>query len=193
MDGNGTEAGEGQLVMDRSADPGDWSLSRIEIRTSMSGNRWPVARVELDHRTRGRVSDIATAPGAFEAVFKAASQIVGIGPELLSYNVCSSGRQHDNSLRIRIEIEIELDGKVYRGNSTGSDLVQCSLLAWLKAVAKGDRGTDGSTRVRARPFQVSGLDENDDLWIFASSDHGAAEAISREFGEEGYSDIQFVA
>ena len=182
--------GDGQLVTDR---PTEWSLSRIEVRTSTSGKKWPVAHVELDHMTRGRMSDIATAPGAFEAVFKAASQIVGIKPELLSYNVCSSARQLNKSLMIRVEIELELDGNVYRGSSTGSDLICCALLGWLEAVRKGGEGREGSSRIRARPFQVSALDENDDLWIFASSDQGAAEAIEQEFREEGYSEIRLLA
>ena len=135
MPKNERESDEHQRVVDHSADVAGWSLSLIEIRTSVSGNNWPVARVELDHPTRGRVTDIATAPGAFEAVFKAAGQIAGINPRLLSYNVCSSGYREENSLTIRIEIEIEFDGKVHRGSSTGSDLVRCSLLAWLAASA----------------------------------------------------------
>lgn len=178
--------------LDRPADISGWSLSRIEIRTSMSGNKWPVARVELDHPSRGRVTDIATAPGAFEAVYKATAQIVGIEPVLLSYNVCSSGHREDGALEIRIEIELQFEDKVYRGGSTGSDLVRCSLLAWLAAATQGVASAGGSTRGRARPFQVSAIDENDDLWVFASSDQGAAEAIEQEFHEEGYSEVRLL-
>ena len=182
---------EQQLVGEGAALTG-WTLTRIEIRTAISGNKWPVARVELDHVTRGRVTDIATAPGAFEAVFKAASQIVGIDPRLLTYNVSAAGFRKDRSLAIRVDIELELDGKIYRGSNAGSDLVRSSLLAWLAAAAKGVAGMDGTKRCAARPFQVSAIDENDDLWIFASSDQGAAEAIEQEFRGDGHSEVRLL-
>ena len=169
-----------------------WSLSRIDVRTSITGDKWPVARLELNHDSRGPVSDIATAPGAFEAIFKAAAQIIGVDPRLLSFNVCSSGYGADQSLTVRIEIELELGGKVYRGSSTGSDLVRCSLLAWLEAASQSATGGEGIGRIRTRPFHVSGIDENDDLWIFASSDEGAALAIKEEFVGEGYSEIRLL-
>lgn len=186
------ECAPGELALDHFGDLTKWALTRIDVRTSLSGNRWPVARVELHHETRGPVSDIASAPGAFEAMFAAASQIVGIYPNLVSYNVCSSNYSADGSLTIRIEVELELEGKLYRGSSTGSDLVRCSVLAWLEAASQFAAVGVGSARSRRRPFQVSGIDENDDLWIFASSDEGAVRAIEEEFVSEGYSEIRLL-
>lgn len=113
-----------------------WKVGRVDLRSSVAANAWPVARLELEHATRGRVTDIGSAPGAFDAAFVAASHILGIAPTLLSYNVRSGERGQDGALSIVCEIEIELDGQRYAGSNAGLDLVECSLHAWLDAAAK---------------------------------------------------------
>lgn len=120
-----------------------WRLGRVDLRSAVAANAWPVARLELEHPERGRVTDIGSAPGAFDAAFVAASHILGIAPTLLSYNVRSSGRGPDNALQIVVEIEIELDGRVFAGSHAGLDLVECSLHAWLDAAA-GAAGPDAA-------------------------------------------------
>lgn len=180
-----------QLADTPGGDVADWTLTRIDIRTTLSGKKWPVARVELDHPERGRVTDIGTAPGAFEAIFAAASHIVGVVPDrLISFTVTSSAPAEDGSLAIRIDVEVEMGGKVYQGTSFGLDLVRSSLIAWLDAVAKGSSDEGGSEASRARPFQVSGTDSKDDVWIFASGDEGNAKAIEEQFAKDGYSDVR---
>jgi hypothetical protein len=118
------------------ADVRQWTLRRIDIRSPVLKGAWPVARIELDHPVRGPVSDIGTAPGAFDAAFVAAGQIVGVKPHLLSYNVRSGPPGEEGALPITIEVEIEREGKVWSGSSSGVDLVRCSLEAWLDAIAK---------------------------------------------------------
>jgi 2-isopropylmalate synthase len=113
-----------------------WSLNKIDIRSPVSPNTWPVARVELDHSVRGKVTDIGTAPGAFDAAFRAVGQIVGISPKLCAYNVRSSPPGEDGALPIEVEIVIEHDQQIRSGKSSGVDLVRCSLLAWLDALRK---------------------------------------------------------
>lgn len=115
-----------------------WRLRRIDIRSPVLKDSWPVARVELEHPARGRVTDIGTAAGAFDAAFVAASHIVGVKPHLLSYNVRSGPPGEEGALPITIDVEIDLDGKVYSGSSSGVDLVRCSLEAWLDAIAKSN-------------------------------------------------------
>ena len=115
-----------------------WRLRRIDIRSPVLKDAWPVARLELEHPVRGRVTDIGTAPGAFDAAFIAASHIVGVRPHLLSYNVRSGTPGDEGALPITIEVEIELDGRKFAGSNSGVDLVRCSLEAWLDAIAKSD-------------------------------------------------------
>ncbi len=119
-----------------------WKVGRVDLRSSVAAHAWPTARLELEHATRGRVTDIGTAPGAFDAAFVAASHILDIAPTLLSFNVRSDQRDGEGALVITVTIEIELDGKRYTGSNTGQDLVECSLHAWLDAAteATGERG-----------------------------------------------------
>jgi 2-isopropylmalate synthase len=113
-----------------------WHLRRIDIRSPVLKDAWPIARLELEHPARGRVSDIGTAPGAFDAAFVAAKQIIGVHPHLLSYNVRSGPPGDEGALPITIEVEIELEDKKVAGSAAGVDLVRCSLEAWLDAIAK---------------------------------------------------------
>lgn len=113
-----------------------WELHRIDIRSPVAANAWPVARLELIHPVRGRVTDIGKAPGAFDAAFNAAANILQIRPKLLSYTVTSEAPNPNGALPISVEVEIELGGQRFRGSSAGFDLVRCSLQAWLKAASE---------------------------------------------------------
>lgn len=117
-------------------DARSWTIKRIDIRSPVHPDHWPVARIELEHPLRGRVTDIGKAPGAFDAAFVAAGHIVGVSPRLLSYEVRSGEPIPDQALPITIDVKIELDGGTYEGTSSGADLVRCSLEAWLDAIAK---------------------------------------------------------
>lgn len=98
-------------------------------------NAWPIARLELFHPARWRVTDIGTVPGAFDAAFEAAGRIVGIAPQLLSYEVKSTYSEADEALNFEISLEPQLDGVTCRGTGTGYDLIRCSSIAWLDAAA----------------------------------------------------------
>lgn len=119
-----------------AADARQWTVKRIDIRSPVHPDHWPVARIELEHPVRGSVTDIGKAPGAFDAAFVAASHILGVAPRLLSYNVRSGEPIPDEALPITIEVSIEIDGGTYEGTSSGADLVRCSVEAWLDAIAK---------------------------------------------------------
>lgn len=169
---------------------GRWQLGKIDIRSSVGDQAWPVARVELIHSIRGRVTDIGTAPGAFDAALSAAGNIVGISPRLLSYHVSSHAPALEGALNATVEIELEFEGETYAGSSFGVDLMKCTLAAWLDAACRISRtGGVRSQRV-ARPYQVSAVDENGDLWIFASADPEAAQAIELEYREEGHTQVK---
>lgn len=125
-----------QLSPKPIVDVRQWRVRRIDIRSPVLKDAWPVARLELEHPERGRVSDIGSAHGAFDAAFVAAGQIVGVAPRLLSYNVRSGAPVEGQALPIRIDVEIELGGRTFAGSSSGEDLVRCSVEAWLDAIAK---------------------------------------------------------
>lgn len=120
----------------QDANRSPWRVGRVDLRSSVAANAWPVARLELEHEERGRVTDIGSAPGAFDAAFVAASHILGITPTLLSFNVRSDERDGDGALRITVDIAIEHNGRRFSGSHQGQDLVECSLQAWLDAAAE---------------------------------------------------------
>lgn len=113
-----------------------WSLSKIDLRSPVLAKAWPIARLELIHPVRGRVTDIGTAPGAFDAAFVAAGHIIGFAPRLLSYNVESTYSETESALQIQISVELEMDGQTRRSTCSGVDLLRCSLTAWLDAAAQ---------------------------------------------------------
>ena len=112
---------------------GSWTLSKVDLRSPVMDNVWPVARLELLHPVRGRVTDIGKAPGAFDAAFIAAGHILGIEPRLLAYNVVSTFSPEESALQIRIQVELQLGDKTATGSCSGVDLLRCSLMAWLEA------------------------------------------------------------
>lgn len=88
------------------------------------------------------MTDIGKAPGAFDAAFVAASHILGVSPRLLSYNVRSGEPVPGEALPITIDVVLEIDGATYEGSSSGADLVECSLEAWLDAISKSSSHAD---------------------------------------------------
>lgn len=166
-----------------------WTLSRIDIRSPLSPRAFQVARVELEHPVRGRVTEIGTAPGAFDAAFAALCQILRISPRLLSFDVRSEAPVEGEALNIRIDVELELGGRIYKGTSLGKDLVRCAISAWLDA-ASGELEGEGQGKLRGHRFEVSGIDENDDLWTFSTDDREAAEEVEAEFREDGFREIR---
>ncbi|MEO7786847.1 MAG: hypothetical protein ABIR77_03345 [Sphingomicrobium sp.] len=118
------------------SDTTGWTLSKIDLRSPVMDNADPVARLELYHPVRGRVTDIGKAPGAFDAAYIAAGHILGIAPRLLSYTVTSSYCETDSALSIRIEVELQLGEARATGGCGGLDLLRCSMMAWLEAAQK---------------------------------------------------------
>lgn len=118
----------------------NWRIVKIDLRSPV-GDAWPIARVELEHPERGRVTDIGSAPGAFDAAFTAAGHILGIAPRIIGYQARSTAPSDGGALGMQIDIELEIDGKVYRGASSGVDLVICSMTAWLNAANQSPPGT----------------------------------------------------
>lgn len=116
----------------------EWRLRRIDIRSPVLPNAHPVARLELEHPVRDRVTDLGEALGAFDAAFVAAGRIVGMSPRLLSYNVRSGPPLPGEALAVTVEIEIERGERRHKGASSGADLVRCSVEAWLDAIARSE-------------------------------------------------------
>ena len=121
-----------------------WSLRKIDIRSPVSDKAWPVARVELEHGERGRVTDIAAAPGALDAAFAAVSQIMGVPASVdkleLQYIAADSdeGTADGQGANVLIEITLEVSGEFFSGRARARDILPCCLAAYIDAASNAE-------------------------------------------------------
>ena len=133
----------GQLValldsLGQNARATPWKLSRIDIRSPVSASAMPIARVELDHGDRGRVCDLASAPGELDAVFAAVGQIMGVNARVdgLELHYLAAERLPGDmaqSASVLVEIILAIDGQLYQGRARGLDIIPCCVAAYIDA------------------------------------------------------------
>ena len=121
-----------------------WKLSKVDIRAPVSAAGWPVARVELEHGERGRVTDVATAPGALDAAFAAVSQLLCIDARVESLDMqyvaadpdepCDDGQ----GASVLVEIAIGVDGEVFAGRARARDILPCCVSAYIDAASNAE-------------------------------------------------------
>lgn len=121
-----------------------WKLSKVDIRAPVSANAWPVARVELEHGERGRVTDIASAPGALDAAFAAVSQMVGVAARVDSVEMQylaadpSEPSEDGQGASVLVELHVEVNGEIYAGRARARDILPCCVSAYLDAVSNAE-------------------------------------------------------
>ena len=121
-----------------------WALGKVEIRAPVSASAHPVARVELIHGERGRVTDIASAPGALDAVFLAISHIVGIHARVhqleIQYvaldpeEIAADGQ----GANVLVELSIEVGNEVFSGRARARDILPCCVTAYIDAASNAE-------------------------------------------------------
>jgi hypothetical protein len=124
----------GQADEHSPASGNDWTLVRIDIRATATPGGWPLARVELRHASRGRVTDIASCEGHLDSLFMAIGRIVGVDATVRSLNV-----QYGAKDQASATIEAEVAGKVYRGTGVSGDVLRSCALAYLDALSLAER------------------------------------------------------
>ena len=121
-----------------------WKLNKVDIRSPVSANAWPVARVELEHGERGRVTDIASAPGGLDAAFLAVSQIMSLPAKVdhveMQYIAADADQPapDDQGANVLVEISVEVEGEIFAGRSRGRDILPCCVAAYIDAVGNAD-------------------------------------------------------
>jgi hypothetical protein len=186
----------------RDADRPQWRIRRVDIRSPLSQLRGHVARVELEHPNRGRVTDMGSGLDVLSAAFAAVAHILDCKASIISLHSyqrkCRADDERDQAMAA---ILVDCEGLKRRGTATGQDVFHASLAAFIEAIASAEERdcspllaglnmTSDMELLAARPCQASGLDENGDWWLFASEDEGAAEAIAAEFRDEGYEQVR---
>ena len=125
--------------LDGDAEEKMWTLSRVEIRAPVSPTAWPVARVELDHGDRGRLTDLASAPGALDAAFQAVSQIMGVPGRVDGLDMqyvaldANEAAEDGQGANVLVELRLDVDGEVYSGRARARDILPCCVSAYIDA------------------------------------------------------------
>ncbi len=125
-----------------------WKLSKVDIRSPVSANAWPVARVELEHGERGRVTDIASAPGALDGAFAAVSQMIGVPARVDSLEMQYLAADPDEpaadgqGASVLVEMTIEVDGEIFAGRARARDILPCCVSAYIDATSNAQAVRD---------------------------------------------------
>jgi 2-isopropylmalate synthase len=121
-----------------------WSLGKIDIRAPVSAKSWPVARIELDHGERGRVTDLAAAPGALDAAFAAVSQIMSVPARVdtldMQYVAAdpSEPAEDGQGANVLVEITIDVEGEIFAGRARARDILPCCVSAYIDAASNAE-------------------------------------------------------
>ncbi|MET1111907.1 MAG: 2-isopropylmalate synthase [Allosphingosinicella sp.] len=121
-----------------------WTLSKVDIRSPVSANAWPVARIELEHGERGRVTDIASAPGALDAAFAAVSRIMSLPARVdqveMQYIAADPGEPAEDGqgASVLVEIAIDVEGEIFAGRHRGRDILPCCVAAYIDAASNAE-------------------------------------------------------
>jgi 2-isopropylmalate synthase len=121
-----------------------WKLSKVDIRAPVSDKAWPVARVELDHGERGRVTDIASAPGALDAAFAAVSQMMRVPGRVETLEMqylADDSTEPDETKQgasVLVEMTIEVEGEIFAGRARARDILPCCVSAFIDAAGNAE-------------------------------------------------------
>ena len=125
------------LIDKQSGDsPGDWTLVSYEVKTTNQSE--PTAQVTLRREEKESVDTYFGGDGPMDAIFRAIEKVTGTVVKLREYRVNSISRGKDAQGEATIEVEHE--GKRYRGRGVSTDTVEASALAYLAAVNRAAAG-----------------------------------------------------
>jgi 2-isopropylmalate synthase len=125
-----------------------WTLNKVDIRAPVSASAWPVARVELSHGERGRVTDIASAPGALDGAFAAVSQMMGVAARVDSLEMQYIAADPDERAEdgqgasVLVEMTIEVDDEIFAGRARARDILPCCVSAYIDAASNAQAVRD---------------------------------------------------
>jgi len=117
-----------------------WMLKRIDIRAPLSAGDDPVARVELEHGRRGPVTDLATAPGALDAAYRAVSQIMDLPARVEDIDMQYVAADPDETSEdgqgadVLVDLKVSVDGETHSGRSRARDIIPACVSAYIDAL-----------------------------------------------------------
>ena len=97
-----------------------------------SGNTLlPSATIRIKYKDKDHISS-ETGDGPVDALFRAIDSAIGVKPKLRDYQVHAIGSGKDAQGQVKLMIDI--NGNVYVGKGTSTDILEASALAYLNAI-----------------------------------------------------------
>jgi 2-isopropylmalate synthase len=106
-------------------------FSLLYFHTYTGNSLIPSATVKIKTETGEKIAS-AAGDGPVDAVFNAIDQCVSINGKLKEYIIHSVGAGKDAQGEVKLEVEI--DGALYGGKASSTDIIEASALAYLNAV-----------------------------------------------------------
>jgi 2-isopropylmalate synthase len=103
----------------------------VYFHTYTGNSMIPSATIKLSEKGEEYVAS-ATGDGPVDAVFNAIDQCVGIQSRLEEYTIQAVGSGKDAQGQVKLLLEIE--GEIYVGKASSTDIIEASALAYLNAV-----------------------------------------------------------
>ena len=110
--------------------PEQWSLVSFEARSG-SGHS-PYVRLTLKHGEQEHTGEMNEGDGPIDAAFWAVEKITGVKLVCKDFRVSSATLGRDAQGEVTLEVEHE--GKTYRGRGTSTDTIEATVMAILNAV-----------------------------------------------------------
>jgi 2-isopropylmalate synthase len=107
-----------------------WNL--VSFTTNAGTGNLKTAAVDLEHVEGRRVQQAVCGDGPVDAVFKAIERVTGISPTVRDYQVRSVSTGED--AQGEAILEVEYDGRIYRGRAVSTDVIEASARAYLTLV-----------------------------------------------------------
>ena len=128
------------LWCDQAPAAGAWSLSRLELISTVAPRRWPVGRVDLHHKTEGPVSSVATGAGSVDAIFNALADLFKFKPTVKAlsarYEIPANGQT--DLPQVSAVVDLLINERIYRGTARSGDLLLTTASAYLDALRQAD-------------------------------------------------------
>jgi 2-isopropylmalate synthase len=118
-----------------------WKLVKYDVHAA--GGAEPTVSVTLERCSDQRSRTSTGGDGPLDALFRAIEEITGVSVAVRDFRVHSVTRGQD--AQGESTIEVERNGRVFRGRGVSTDTVEAATLAFLNAVNRAELGAGAAS------------------------------------------------
>jgi 2-isopropylmalate synthase len=112
--------------------PAQWQL--LSLHTTAGLDVLPTATVSIRRPDGTVVQDAAIGDGPVDAIFKAVERVTGVHANLREFVVRSVSQGNDAQGEVTLELEVQSEGRSFRGRAASTDIIEASAFAYINAV-----------------------------------------------------------